>query len=445
MNQLPHSIESEQSVLGAIMTHGKQESVVRQILDVVTVDMFYNSEHQNMFACLTQGDHVDVSMMLTLAKENKGFYTDSVVTIGQAYTSKASVLSHANKIAETFTQRRLINLAHVMYEKSAKQQSSETIQEFSDLLAEIDAPSAYEPRHIREGLSEYHEILQHRNKNDERYTGIKTGISSLDNDISGLGQNWLVVLAGRPSNGKSLVAQMIYEYIAHTKPTMFFSLEMAEIEILDRTLCLSTGIDPKDLRNGQADEIQWARASEVIKKLSSDKYHAYIDTTPALTLNQICARAKAFKRKFPNAGLIEIDYLGLMQKNKSERNDIAIGEITRGLKQLAKEIQVPIVLLVQCSRAADTAQRLQMSHLADSASIERDADLVLFTHKEDSVNPDTSKKGIIELTAGKFRHGSLPNDIYLKKQEIGFKCLDPSEITKLKTDAASQKKKGYKL
>lgn len=448
LNTPPRSLESEQAIISAILKYGKRDQAVREVMDELHSDMFYSAANRAIFAEAQQLENPDFIQMMDLVRENKSLHEIVPFSYLQSYAkssvAKANISAYAANISDSYQKRQLIALANSIQDACYENaNTNDVLQMIKGGLINSEAPSSYEPKHISEALSDYVGLLEKRVKGDPSVVGSKTGLTQLDKQIVGLGKTWLTVLAGRPSHGKTLVAQIIASHIAQTAPTMFFSMEMSEVEILDREFCLATDITPSEIRTGLLTEHQFAQVSEIMTAMKSGTKKSYIDTTPSLSINQICARAKAFKRKHPDAGLIQIDYLGLMQKPKAERNDIAIAEITMRLKQLSKEIEVPIMLLAQCNRAADTAKRLTMQNLADSASIERDADLVLFVHKEEVSNPDTNMRGIIELSCGKFRHGSFDSDVWIKKCGLKMDCMNDEEISMVKQNSET-KQSGYR-
>lgn len=450
-NQLtpPYSIEAEQGAIASILQFGKTEQAVREMMDTISADMIYNATNRELYAFLENQESPSYITLMDDVRNNNlgGIQIDIgyIADLKKSYVSKNQIPQYSAIIGERFNQRELIRIAdNIMQQAYAKVPSTEIQETLTSVLAGIESPSAYIPKHLAEYASEWMDVMEKRTQSDPSVIGVKTGLTELDNQIVGIGNTWLCVLAGRPSHGKSLVAQLIGNYISYNRPIMFFSMEMTEQEIMDRTMGLVADIAPNSIRQGDLTDTEWHKAGEVVKALKTNAMKFYIDTTPSLSIHQICARVKAFKRRYPNAGLIQIDYLGLMEKPKSDRNDLAIAEITRKLKQLAKEIEIPILLLVQCNRAADTAKRLTMSNLADAASIERDADLVLFTHREEVSDPDTHKKGIIEITGGKFRHGTLDRDVLIERSEAGFRCLSIDEQIELKNKEQTNSKSSFK-
>ena len=447
LNEPAHSLEAEQTIIASILQYGKTEQAIRECIDTVTPEMFYFASNREIYEVCKSLEVVDYGLVIDQLKrnakaQNEVFDYEAVVKFKRAYSTHRNLKPYINLIVETHTQRQLASIAYEITQLSCnKVKPVEIVDYIHKQLSDLDVSTNYELRNMQDALMNYFPVLQERSNPQKSATGIKTGIDDLDRQIIGLGKSWLFVLAGRPSHGKSLIAQLIGNHISRTAPTFFISMEMEEAEVCDRLMGLEGGIAPSSLRSGLLTDIEFSRVSEITKDVKSRRINQYIDTTPNLSLQQIRARCLKFKKTHPNGGLIQIDYLGLMKKGNYERNDLAIAELTTGLKSLAKEIQIPIMLLVQLNRAADTARRLTMSNLADSASIERDADLVLFAHREEVANPDTENKGVIELIAGKFRHDSQIEDVYLKKIDGRFQCIAKSEIAR----AQAKNTKGFDL
>lgn len=422
-NVPPHNQESEQAIIGTILQNGKSEQKVREALDLINVEMFYLHANREIFQVCVELPEVDFGLVIgELSKRAKSqnvvFDVAPIVAYKRAYTSLQMLNAHCKKVAEAYTQRQLATIAYEISEQAlSKRKPIEIIDYINRQLSDIDLPSSYQPKHIKECLKSHIGVLEERSKNKSKSVGIQTGIDALDKQIVGIGKTWLVVLAGRPSHGKSLIAQMIGSNVSRIAPTMFFSMEMEESEIMDRLFCLEAGIDEANIRQGIFTDAEFGKMQQLSSDVSNGRFNQYIDTTPNLALNQIKIRAKKFKQVCPDAALIQIDYLGLIKTAKSERHDLAIAELTRELKGLAKEIQVPIMLLVQLNRDADKAKRITMSNLADSSAIERDPDLVLFTRREEVEEPTPENKGFIQIICGKFRHGSFNKDVFLKKSQ----------------------------
>jgi replicative DNA helicase len=417
-------MEAEQAVLGSILILAKADRLVGEIFDLISTDMFYNQSHQIIFNAMNRIGAKNEIDVVTLDEE-LGNTEQSELAGGFAYfgdlarntPSSKNVLKYAEIIIERYEKRKVIEILHNSIDQVYnKTETSETLSYIERNLAGINLGGNYEPTHINSKIPEWLDVMQKRAENDQCAIGLKTGVDGLDKQIIGIQPNWLIILAGRPSMGKTLVAQMIHSHISKTLPTMFFSMEMSSNEIMDRYVGILAGIEVNNLKMGALSDLEWERTNNIIYSMNKDRFKIYYDETPALALKQICHRVKSTIKKVGKIGLVTIDYIGLMEKERSERDDLAIGKITRGLKQLAKETNTPILLLVQANRGTDIVARPTMSNLAGSSAIESDADLVLFSHRDEVANPETAFKGIIELIPAKFRHGTCNKTAYIGKR-----------------------------
>ena len=447
----PHSLEAEQSVLAAIMAYGKAEQDIREAMDMLSPDMFYTTFHQGIYrtiATLGETDAIAVAdEMVRLNMIESAQFAD-VVSLGTSSFTKAGISRYVSIIRERHAQRYMIGVASTALDQLYAGESADTtISELQERAGMIDTSAVYEPRYVADMLTEWVDTMEKRVNNDESVIGAPTGIEGIDKDIVGLGENWLVILGGRPSHGKSLIAQHMANHISMSGEVLFMSMEMSYGEIMDRVMSLLAHCGPSDLRRGTISDEDWYKVSQFMSDLKQGKHKLYYDDTPSLTIDQVCARAKAFKRKHPKCKLIQIDYLGLMQTPKAERNDLSIKTITNRLKQLSKEIATPIMLLTQLSRDADRAARPAMTHLADSAAIERDADLVIFCRNLGVHNPEIpALKGHWLLNCGKNRHGQMFNDVYLKSHKNQIIEMEMQEIAHLfEVDAKKSNKGGFDL
>ena len=428
MNDLkipPHSIEAEQSVLGSILILQKADRLVGEVFDLIQPEMFYNESHKVIYKAMVRIGALNEIDLIILEEElsQKG-ETDKAG--GFAYfgdlarntPSSKNVLKYCEIIIERYQKRMVLEILHNATDQIyGKAETTETLTYIENNLANINLGGNYEPKHINTKIGDWLDVMERRSLNDQGAIGLKTGITALDNQIIGVQPNWLIVLAGRPSMGKTLVAQMINSYISKTLPTQFFTMEMSSNEVMDRYVGILAGVEVNNLKMGALTDTEWARTHDVIEGMKKDRFKIYYDETPALALAQIRHRVKTTIKKVGKIGLVTIDYLGLMEKERSERDDLAIGKITRGLKQLAKETNTPILLLTQANRGTDTAIRPTMSNLAGSSAIEADADLILFAHRDEVTNPQTAFKGIIELIPAKFRHGTCNQTSYIGRRQ----------------------------
>jgi replicative DNA helicase len=428
MNDLkipPHSIEAEQAVLGSILILQKADRLVGEVFDLINSEMFFNQSHKVIFNTMLKLGPLNEIDLITieesLSKSGLLELAGGFAYLGDLARntpSSKNVLKYCEIITERYQKRMVLEILHNATDQIyGKSETTDTLTYLENNLAGIDLGGNYEPKHINTKIIDWLDVMDRRSNNDQGAIGLKTGITALDEQIIGIQPNWLVVLAGRPSMGKTLVAQMINSYISKTLPTQFFTMEMSSNEVMDRYVGILAGVEVNNLKMGALTDTEWARTHDVIEGMKKDRFKIYYDETPALALAQIRQRVKATIKKVGQIGLVTIDYLGLMEKERSERDDLAIGKITRGLKQLAKETNTPILLLTQANRGADTAIRPTMSNLAGSSAIESDADLVLFAHRDEVANPETAFKGVIELIPAKFRHGTCNLTSYIGRRQ----------------------------
>ena len=437
-------MEAEQSVLGAIMLVGEKDQKIREVFDLVSPEMFFNSGHQAIFRAMQGCSHLD---MVTVSDAMGGDSDVSFSYLGELQKntpSASNIMQYVEILRSHYRDRITIGICNDAAEQIYSGcEGEEAIRVLKSNIESIDLTTSYEPKSASEMIPEWMELMDRRVKGDIEAVGVKTGIHSIDNQIGGIGCDWLVVLAGRPSNGKSLIAQLIAANISAQFPVLDFQMEMGDSGLFDRYVGLLAGVNPKNLREGQLSDYEWSRTHQVLEAFNKGSSVIHIDDTPALSVEQIKARSKSFKKKHGKIGLITIDYLGLMKKPKADRNDLAIGEITRQLKELAKEIQTPILLLAQANRGADQAHRLTMQNLKDSSSIEADADLILFAHREEVNNPETAWRGVIEIVPAKFRHGTMERSAFMKRQsdqEGGrYRCLTDAEAGFIQNEEDSKK------
>jgi replicative DNA helicase len=245
---------------------------------------------------------------------------------------------------------------------------------------------------------------------DNPITGVPTGLTELDKLTSGLQPGDLIIVAGRPSMGKTAFAMNVAENVAleARKPVAIFSMEMSATQLVTRLISSYGSIDQTKLRTGRLDDEDWPRVTKATEKLTDSPL--FIDDTPSLSPGDIRARARRLKREHKDLGLIVVDYLQLMQVPGNQENRATeISEISRSLKALARELEVPLIALSQLNRALEsrTDKRPVMSDLRESGAIEQDADLIVFIYREEVYNKDTTEKGVAEIIIGKQRNGPI--------------------------------------
>jgi len=412
-----YSLEAEQSVLGAILIDSNCLDKIAEI--ILNPDYFYVSSHRIIYTVILElfvsGEPIDYVTLLEKLKQEKNFdeinYKSYLLQIAQIVPSVNNIEYYAEIIRDKYNLRVLVNTAREIIDNA-----SETDVNPSDLL-NLAEQKIFDIRRGKEtkGLQRINEIiLQTFDRLDEinsrpeyEYSGIPTGIKDLDRVIMGLNKTDLILLAARPGMGKTSFAINIAQHVSvvKQKKVAFFSLEMSKEQLVSRMLSAEGKIPSQTLRMGKLSDNEWIRLIEAGDILSKSKI--YIDDTPGISIPEM----KAKLRRLGGADLVIIDYLQLMSSARRIDNRVQeISEITRNLKILAKELDVPVITLSQLSRASE--QRIDhkpvLSDLRDSGSIEQDADIVLFLYREEYYNSEVSEnedKNSGECIVAKNRHG----------------------------------------
>lgn len=389
---MPFSLEAEQSVLGAVLLEPECLSVVMEILP--NTDYFYAVNNRLIYSVMLQkftlGQPIDFVTVLESLKENDAFDEGSgkvyLTQLAQIVPSISNVHVYAEIVRDKYDIRTLMETARSILSDAASG------SEDSALLLDSAEQRIYDIRqgknmkglqHVKEVLLETFDRLDMLNSPDsEQFRALPTGIGDLDRAITGLNRSDLIILAARPGMGKTSFALNIAKHIGTTvkRRVAFFSLEMAKEQLASRLLSSEALVEGTKLRTGQLTEPEWVRIVEGGDLLS--QADLYLDDTPGITVPEI----KAKVRRLKNVDLIMIDYLQLMSSARRIDNRVQeISEITRSLKIMAKELNVPVVALSQLARASEkrTDHRPVLSDLRDSGSIEQDADIVLFLYRDD--------------------------------------------------------------
>jgi len=418
----PHSIEAEQSVLGSMMIAPDSWDKVAEI--VVESD-FYNRSHRTIFGAiiklLSNNQSVDtVTVKDTLAQSGKldeagGF--SYLIELAKNTPSAANVSAYASVIRERAIVRELIGVAHdiadVGYNPEGR--NSADILDFAESkvfeIAEKRTGENEGPKDITTVLTKTVNRLDELVKQGLEITGVSTGYTDLDTKTSGLQRSDLIIVAARPSMGKTTFAMNLCEnaMMLQDKPVLVFSLEMPAEQIMMRMLASLSRVNQTHIRTAQLDDEEWARMSGTIKTLKK-KDNLYIDDSSGLTPMELRTRARKIARDKGGLSLIMIDYLQLMRvPSLSENRTLEIAEISRSLKALAKELEVPIVALSQLNRTLEQRadKRPINSDLRESGSIEQDADLIMFIYRDEVYNEASEMKGIAEIIIGKQRNGPI--------------------------------------
>ena len=417
----PHSIQAEQSVLGGLMLDNQTwDSVADKVIETD----FYRRDHQLIFRSIAQlAEKQDPFDVVTLSEVLEG--TGELQSVGGlAYLgmlakdtpSAANIVAYANIGRDRSVLRQLIHVGTEISDSAFSTEGRET----ADLLenAERRVFEIAEQRQRGQGgfnsikslLAKAVDKIEMLYEQDGDITGASTGFTDLDEKTSGLQPSDLIIVAGRPSMGKTTIAMNMAENVALKSgmPVAVFSMEMPGEALAMRMMSSLGRIDQHKVRTGKLDDDDWPRLTSAINLLAETKL--FIDDTPALTPTEVRSRARRLTREHGQLGLIVLDYLQLMQSPSSGENRVQqISDISRGLKALAKELNVPVIALSQLNRNLEQRpnKRPVMSDLRESGAIEQDADLIIFVYRDEVYNEDSPDKGIAEVIIGKQRNGPL--------------------------------------
>ena len=411
----PHNEEAERSVLGAAMLN---KEVLFDILEEVREDDFYNESHKEIFRAIWELYRKNSAVdMLTVCEELKSRQSLDMVG-GRAYiaTLTAEVPATANGreyakiIAEKAVMRQMIRTAEDITEKGY--QSKMAAREILDYaergifqIAQRRQKNDYTK--IQDVLLENLKIIDAAAQNKDKITGIPTGFHDLDEKTSGLQRSDLIIVAARPGMGKTAFALNIAQQSAvkHGTSAIIFSLEMSKEQLGQRLLAMQARVEMQKLKQGDLDRKDWDRVSLGVDELNNSKI--VIDDTPGISLMEMrnkCRRLKAEQ----GLDLIVVDYLQLMTfEGRTDNRQQEISALSRNMKLLAREMNCPVILLSQLSRAPELSQdkRPMLSDLRESGSIEQDADIVIFLYRDDYYNENTEKPGVCEVNIAKHRSG----------------------------------------
>ncbi|MCA0403608.1 MAG: replicative DNA helicase [Proteobacteria bacterium] len=417
----PHSAEAEQSIIGGLMLDNQ---VFDKISTKISEADFYRTEHKILYKAILdlvkKEQPFDVVTLLDSLKSSNELDDAGGETylfeLANNTPSVANVSAYADIVREKSVQRQLIAVASDIAD-SAYNPSG---REVSDLLdfAETKVFAIAEqtttdggPENIKSILVKAVEKIDTLYHSGDALTGLATGLSDLDEMTSGLQSSDLVIVAGRPSMGKTTLVMNMAEYAAiHAKkPVLVFSMEMPSDSLAMRMLSSLGRIDQHNVRTGKLDDEDWPRLTSAVHMLSEAPL--FIDDTPALSPAEMRARARRLAKEHGNLGLIVVDYLQLMKVPgfKADNRTAEISEISRSLKSLAKELKVPVIALSQLNRSLEQRQdkRPVMSDLRESGAIEQDADLICFIYRDEVYNEDSTDKGVAEIIIAKQRNGPI--------------------------------------
>ncbi|TBR39936.1 MULTISPECIES: replicative DNA helicase [Dyella] len=415
----PHSLDAEQAVLGGLML---LPDALDKVADKLTEHDFYRKDHRLIWRAITElstkgmpcdavtlGDWFEANQLADMV--GGAAY---LIELANATPSAANIGAYADIVREKSVLRQLIDAGTEITEDGYRpegksvQEVLESAEQRVFKIAESGARGKKDTVSMREAVKDAFRILSERYENRGQLTGISTGFTDLDELTSGLQPSDLIIVAARPSMGKTAFSVNIAEAAAMRgkKAVAIFSMEMSASQLAFRMISSVGRIHAQHLRNGDLAEEDWPRVTNAIALLSEAKI--FIDDTPGLSPVELRSRSRRIHRENGGLGLIVIDYLQLMQvPGMKENRATEISEISRSLKGLAKELQCPVIALSQLNRSLEQRadKRPMMSDLRESGAIEQDADVIMFIYRDDYYNKESPDKGLAEIIIGKQRNG----------------------------------------
>ena len=418
----PHSMEAESSVLGGLLLDNKSWE---QVADLLSEGVFYRYEHRQVYlaiqALINASRPADVitvyEHLQSIGKAEEVGGLGYLNSLAQYVPSASNIRRYAEIVRERAILRKLVTASDEIATNAFNTQGKPVPQILDEAEQKI-FQIGEEGSRLKQGFQSMDQLavilLDRVNQmadSPNDITGVPSGFVDFDKMTSGMQAGDLIVLAARPSMGKTALAINIAEHVALNEglPVAVFSMEMGASQLAIRIVGSIGRIDQQRLRTGKLNQEEWPRLAEAIEKLRNVSLH--IDETPSLTPMELRANARRLARTCGKLGLIVVDYLQLMSGNTSSNNGdnraTEIGEISRGLKMLAKELQCPVIALSQLNRSVETRtdKRPMMSDLRESGAIEQDADVIMFIYRDDYYNKDSKEPGVAEIIIGKHRNG----------------------------------------
>ncbi|WP_346355141.1 replicative DNA helicase [Azotosporobacter soli] len=435
----PQNLEAEQAVLGAMLI---EKEAISKVAEFLRMEDFYREGHGRIFAAMmdlfNRNEAVDlVTVVEHLRKDDKlegAGGLSYVASLANSVPTAANVMYHARIIEEKALLRQLINAATniaAMGYEGAEEVNNIMDKAERTILEISNRKSGNEFTPVKSIIMDAFDKIEKLYASKGSITGLSSGFKDLDKLTSGLQPSDLILVAARPSMGKTAFVLNITQNVGiRAKGTVaFFSLEMSKEQLVQRMLCAESAIDSQRLRIGELEPNDWEKLVSGADRLSSA--NIFIDDTPGITVMEMRSKARRLKVEH-DLKLIIIDYLQLMQgsggSKGGENRQQEISEISRSLKSLARELQVPVIALSQLSRNVESRQvkKPMLSDLRESGSLEQDADIVAFLYREDYYNPDTEDKNITELIIAKHRNGPVDTvRLFFHKQFTRFVDLSP--------------------
>ena len=413
----PQNIEAEMAVLGSMLLDRDATSLAIELLDASS---FYRDAHKKIYSAIIKlfDENKAVDLITVVEELKKTNALDDIggpaylTNIASSVPTSANISHYAKIVKEKFILRNLINAAtHIVSECYSTSQDADNLVDKAEQIIFDIASKKVESKSVplRDIIKSSIETIDNLYQRKENITGLASGFRDLDMRTAGLQRSDLIVIAGRPSMGKSALATCIAEHIGvvEKKPVAFFSLEMAKEQLVQRLLCSHARVDAHKVRTGFLSQADWPRLVTAAGKMSEAPI--YIDDSPGISVMELRAKARRMKAQH-DIQLIVLDYLQLMQgPARSDNRQQEISEISRSLKALARELNVPVIAISQLSRAVEqrSDHRPQLSDLRESGAIEQDADLVILLLREEYYNPTDENKGMAEIIIAKQRNGPV--------------------------------------
>lgn len=434
----PSNLEAERSLIGALLIDS--DAIVR-IADSVRSEDFYDEKHQKIYQAIEKlyEKHSAIDVLTVSDSLSSSGFLD--VIGGSAYLTELTnyvptsshIEEYANIVSQKGIRRRLIRASKAITEYGYDEEKpiQDLIESAETELFNVSQQHVKQDiASIEDILAESFERLDDLHKDKGKIRGVATGLKDLDSILAGLQKSDLIIIAARPSMGKTALTLNLAHNIAtkSQQPVLVFSLEMSKEQIVDRMLSMESGVDAWNIRTGNLNDSDFEKIGQAMGTLSEAPI--FIDDTPAITVSELRTKARREQHK-RQVGAIMVDYLQLMSGGSKFGSDFnrvqEISEISRGLKAIARELNVPVVALSQLSRSVESRspQIPQLADLRESGSIEQDADVVAFIYREDYYNPDTDRKNITDLFIKKHRNGPVGQvELYFDRERQRFTDLD---------------------
>lgn len=433
----PQSNDAETSLLGAVLI---DQEVLSDISDKLRADDFYDKRHQGIYSCMVRlfEQHKPVDLLTLTEELKKKDLLDDIGGPGYltGLTNAVPTAAHAESYAEIITEkamrRRLIRISSDIAELGFDEEQGvrELLEQAeAGLFSVSDKSMGNDLISLEQILNESFDRLDELHRDKDKLRGVRTGWRDLDNKLAGLQRSDLVILAARPAMGKTaLSTNLAYNVATKAKqPVIIFSLEMSKEQLVDRMLADAAAVDAWNIRTGNLSDEDFEKLSDAMGELAEAPI--FIDDSPGMTVLEMRTKARRLAHNQP-LGLIIVDYLQLMSasSNRNDGNRVQeVSEISRGLKLIARELNVPVVALSQLSRSVESRspQVPQLSDLRESGSIEQDADIVMFIYREDYYNPETDRQHITDLIIAKHRNGPTGKvELYFHPDRLKYMSLD---------------------